>query len=152
MSIRTTALAGAAAVIFGAGTMAFAQPPDYAQRYGGGPPVSTPEEMQQTNQLNQQGINGTTESPAALNGEVPAQNPPTGEEGAPPSQPAPYAQYNAQQQQYQNQMQQYEDQQQHYQYDRQRYANEIGAYRAQYEWGYPGPYPYGDEYGPQSPY
>lgn len=140
------------AAIFGAGSAALAQPPDYAARYGGGPPVSTPEEMQVTNQLNKQAINGTTESSAVLNGEAPAENAPIGEKGGPPYQPSPYAQYNAQEQQYQSQMQQYENQQQHYQYERQRYANELGAYRARYEWGYARPYPDGDGYRSPPPY
>jgi hypothetical protein len=44
----------------------------HAQRYGNGPQYSTPAEQAQTQQLNEQAVSGTTQSPAVLNGEVPS--------------------------------------------------------------------------------
>jgi hypothetical protein len=180
MFIRATILSGVAAfVLSGAG--ALAQSDDY-NRYGGGPSVSSPDEQYQTEQLNAQGLNGTTSSPAALNGAQtpyangpandeedqqgqaypsetqygappPEQNAPVGDEAGPPS--GPQAQYEQQQQQYQQQMQAYGAQQQDYQYNRQRYDQDIRDYDvAQYAWSYPQPYAYhyGDEYGLQPLY
>jgi hypothetical protein len=53
----------------------------YAQRYGNGPQYSTPAEQAQTQQLNEQAISGTTQSPAVLNGEAPSDQ--SGAYGAP---------------------------------------------------------------------
>ena len=180
MTIRAAILSGVAAVAI-SGASAFAQSDDY-NRYGGGPAASSPGEHQQTERLNAQGLNGTSSSPAQLdgagtpnsNGETgdqyyqrgPAypsptqyggppqeENPPVGDEAAPPS--GPQAQYEGQQQQYQQQLQRYGEQQQNYQYDRQRYAQDIRKYDlAQYAWSYPAPYSYryGDETGLQPLY
>ena len=161
MRIRTTVLLGAA-VLVGSTLAASAQTPGTYDRYGGGPPESSPSEMQQTNDLNQRGINGTYQSPGALNGQEFAQNAPASEQ--PSGTQRPYepqqmqyteppnqypnnsggpSQYDAQQQQYQGQMQQYRDQQQRYSNDRERYMRNLRDYDiAQYEWSYPAPYAY----------
>jgi hypothetical protein len=71
LNTRTAVLAAAAAsALIASATALRAQ--GYNPRYGNGPQVSTPEEMQETNQLNQQAIEGTTQSPAVLNGEAPS--------------------------------------------------------------------------------
>lgn len=113
MKIRSLVLGGVAGMSL---TLAFAIP-GYAQYAGNPPQYSTPAEREQTQQLNQQGQNGTTQSPAVLNGE------------AAPGTPSPtQVQYNDQQQQYQDQQQQYQQQQQRYQDQQDRYH----AQRAQY--------------------
>ena len=132
MSIRATILSGVAAAAIG--TAAFAQS-GYDNRYGNGPQESTPAEMQQTDQLNQQSMNG-------------AQSDQT-------TQAQYQTQYQDQQQQYNDQMQHYQAQQQRYQYDRERYNARLAAYNlAQYEWEYPAPfvYHYGEGYGLQRLY
>lgn len=58
-------LASAAAL---AGVMIGA--PCFAQAYGNGPQYSTPAEQAQTRQLNEDAMSGSTQSPAALNGET----------------------------------------------------------------------------------
>jgi len=133
MSMRATILSGFAAAglcaAAGVCTVAFAQS-GYDSRYGSGPPQSTPSEMQQTDQLNQQQMNGATSNNAA--------------------QAQYQGQYQSEQQQYNNQMQNYQAQQQRYQYDRARYNARLAAYDlAQYEWEYPAPvvYHYGEGYG-----
>jgi len=170
MTMRAAILSGVAAIVLSSAG-AFAQGNDDS-RYGGGPAVSTPGEMEQTQELNAQGLNGTTSSPAVLNGATndedyqqgpgypdetqygappPEENAPVGDQAA----PGPQAQYEQQQQQYRQQMQAYGAQQQDYQYDRQRYAQDIRDYDlAQYAWNYPEPYAYryGDEYGLQPLY
>jgi hypothetical protein len=179
MTIKSAFLGGvavAAVVTFGVSGAA-AQSND--ARYGYGPPVSTPAEMQQTDQLNEQAINGTTQPPAVLNGEAPAQNQnaPVGYPGDASYQGAPDnggygqaqagemqngapsagsdAQYEQQQQQYQDQMQRYGQEQNNYGKERENYAQNVRAYDlAQYAWSYPAPYTYhyGDAYGLQPLY
>ena len=125
MRIRAAILCGAAAALVS--TAAFAQ---YDNRYGSGPQESTPGEMQQTDQLNQQQANGAESDNAA--------------------QAQYQGQYQDQQQQYNSQMQNYQAQQDRYRYDRQRYNARLAAYdMAQYEWSYPAPlaYHYGAGYG-----
>lgn len=125
MEIRAAIFGGAAAVLLG--TAAFAQ---YDNRYGNGPQESTPGEMQQTDQLNQQQMNGAASDNAA--------------------QAQSQQQYQDQQQQYNGQMQNYQAQQDRYRYDRARYNARLAAYDlAQYEWSYPAPlaYHYGEGYG-----
>lgn len=140
MIIRTVILSGVATIALS--TACLAQ--DYGtQRYGNGPPESTPSEMQQTQDLNQQSMNGASQGD---------ENAPMSEEAGPPPQ---QAQYQDQNQQYQDRMQQYENQQDHYRYQRQRYAQDVRAYDlAQYAWSYPAPfaYRYGEEYGLQPLY
>ena len=162
MTIRTAILAGAAALALSSAG-AIAQNDDNG-RYGGGPAASTPDEMQQTQDLNARGLNGTTSSPAELNGAAPQsypsdtqyggpppqENAPVGDSGAPP--PGPQAQYEDQQQQYQQQLNRYGSQQQDYQYERQRYARDVHAYDlAQYAWSYPSPVEYRYEEGGLQP-
>lgn len=132
MNIRAAILCGAAAASIG--TAAFAQS-GTDNRYGSGPPASTPAEMQQTDQLNQQSANG-----AQSDNDVQAQA---------------QAQYQDQQQQYNDQQQRYQAQQERYRYDRERYNANVAAYDlAQYEWSYPHPftYHYGEGYGLQRLY
>lgn len=156
MTIRTAILSGAAALVLS--SLGAVAQNDYS-RYGGGPPVSTPGEMQQTQDLNAQGINGTTSSPAELNGAAPSysggaqyngppqdENAPVGDEAAPPT--SLQDQYNEQQQQYQQQLQHYGNQRQNYQNERRRYARDLRDYDlAQYAWSYPAPvvYHYDDD-------
>jgi hypothetical protein len=134
MRIRSAILASVAAAAIGtvAISTALAQS---SSRYGSGPQQSTPAEMQQTDQLNQQSANG-----AAVDEATQAQS---------------QGQYQDQQQQYNGQMQRYQAQQQNYQYDRARYNARLAAYDlAQYEWSYPAPvvYHYGSGYGLQPLY
>jgi hypothetical protein len=132
MSIKAAILSGVAAAAIG--TAALAQS-GYDDRYGNGPQESTPAEMQQTDQLNQQQMNGAESDQSA--------------------QAQYQGQYQGQQQQYNDQMQRYQSQQQRYRYDRERYNARLAAYDlAQYEWSYPAPvvYHYGRDYGLQPLY
>jgi hypothetical protein len=112
-----------------------------------GPQYSTPAEQAATQQLNEQGINGTTESPAVLNGETtdPSAPQPTqyGQDysraphnGAPGTysgyQDTPAPTY--QQQRYNEQMQQYQDQQRRYQDQRMRYQMRRDRYERDMDW------------------
>jgi hypothetical protein len=155
MTFRTAILSGVAALALSSAS-AIAQSDDY-NRYGGGPAASSPGEQQQTEELNAQGLNGTTSSPAELNGAATPyssgastdeagayqQGSPSASEtqygGPPPQENAPVGdaagppsgpqtQYDVQQQQYQQQMQRYGSQQQNYQNERQRYAQDIRDY------------------------
>jgi hypothetical protein len=123
-----------------------------------GPQYSTPAEQAETQRLNEQGINGTTESPAVLNGEAtdtaapqasPYYNngyndqsysgdtnpayPQAPNNGAP--MPGTYGgDYGPptpsyQQQQYNAQMQDYQNQSDQYQYQRDRYNRAMDRYR-----------------------
>jgi hypothetical protein len=85
--------------------------PVAAQSYGHTPQVSTPAERAQTQRLNEQAIDGTTQPPAALNGEA-----------------APQQMAQSDQQTYQDQQQQYQDQQQRYQQQRAQYHQEQRQY------------------------
>jgi len=177
MTIRIAILSGVAALALSS-VAAFAQD-DYS-RYGEGPSASTPSEQQQTQDLNARGLNGTTSSPAELNGAAtsqypndgsgyrqqnapyssdaqygappPEENAPMGDASGPPSRAQ--AQYDEQQQQNQQQMQRYGNQQQSYQYEHQRYAQDVRNYDlAQYAWSYPAPVEYRyDESGLQPLY
>lgn len=114
---RTAILSSVAAI--GICTAAFAQS-GYDDRYGNGPPVSTPEEMQQTDQLNQQQTNDAASANA--------------------SQIQYQSQYQDQVQQYNDQMQHYQAMQQRYRYDRERYNEYLtGYYLGPYGWNYPAP-------------
>jgi flagellar motor protein MotB len=116
MTIRSVVL-GSASLSFAA--VLSATSPGFAQSYGHIPQVSTPAEQAETQQLNQQSITGTSQSPAQLNG------------GAASSQDmaqADQAQENAQQEQYENQQQQYQDQQQRYQEQREQYRAQQHQY------------------------
>jgi hypothetical protein len=129
MSIRAAILSGVA--VASIATAVFAQS-GYDNRYGNGPPQSTPAETQQTGQLNQQSANGAQSGNAM--------------------QAQDQSQYQDQQQQYNDQMQHYQAQQQRYRDDRARYNANVAAYDlAQYEWTYPAPfvYHYGTGYGLQ---
>jgi hypothetical protein len=118
MKLRTLVL-GSAASLSLAGALAFATP-GFAQSDMNPPQVSSPAEQQQTEQLNAQAADGTTASPAQLNGDAAAGN-------------APQAQQSAQQQQYQQQQQQYQSQQAQYQDQSARYDRNIRRYdSAQY--------------------
>jgi hypothetical protein len=162
-----TLLSSGAAVCALAGALAFQSMPAVAQPAGGydnGPQYSTPAEQQQTEQLNQQATDGTTQPPAALNGQPGGEgpyaqqaqyggNPGDGAQQQPYQNGAP----SAQQQQYDAQMQQYGQQQQRYQNQQQRYSSATAQYRgdlraydrATYDWSYPAPvgYEYGDNHG-----
>ena len=95
MSIKAAILSGVAVAALG--TAALAQS-SYDGRYGNGPQQSTPAEMQQTDQLNQQSMNGAASDQSA--------------------QAQDQTQYQNQQQQYNDQMHHYQAQQQRYRYDR----------------------------------
>jgi hypothetical protein len=151
-------LSGAAAIALLGVTPVLAQ-------YAGNPPqYSTPAEQAQTQQLNEQGAYGTTESPAALNGETqpqynpqnyPNTNGPTygtysgyeqGEQdqnAAPPPPDYQQQQYNQQMQQYQNQQQDYQNQRQNYDVQRDRYEHNIRWYdQSRWAYAYPSPVVY----------
>ena len=140
------------------------------------PQYSTPAEQQQTQQLNQQATDGTTQPPAALNGEerpnsdgaYPQQqaqydgNPGYGAQPGPQDEGSPYGaqpqqypnggpsaqqqQYDAQMQQYGQQQQQYQDQQHRYYTDRARYSGDLHAYDRSM-YDWSYPAPIGYEYG-----
>jgi hypothetical protein len=120
------------------------------------PQYSSPAAKQETKDLNEQGVNGTTASPAVLNGQAPATQPAPSQSGyvgpnpaTPPqttpqssiaapvkvAQNDPQQQYQNQQQQYQAQQQQYQDQQQQYQDQKQHYYNNLRQYD-QARWNY----------------
>ncbi|HEX3673035.1 MAG TPA: hypothetical protein VHU87_02070 [Rhizomicrobium sp.] len=135
--MRTLVL-GSAAGLSLVGALAFATP-SFAQDAANPPQVSTPAARQETRQLNDQAVDGTTASPAQLNGE-----PQTG--------PTPNDQSQAQ---YDQQKAQYDQQQSQYQADRARYHDEHARYNAdtrrydtrEYAWDYPHhvyAYRYGD--------
>ena len=98
MRMRSSLLLGAALSVAGmlSGVSASAQ--------GHTPQVSTPAEAAETQQLNEQAVSGTTQPPAALNGENVSMQ----------TAQAVQPQYD-QQQQYEAQQQQYQAQQQRYQ-------------------------------------
>lgn len=151
MKIRTAVLASVA--VMALSTTCFAQ--EYGDpRYGSGPPESTPSEMQQTQELNQQSLNGPDRQNSPYSAQSEYGGPPQADENAPMSDeaasPPPQAQYQDQQQQYNDRMQQYRDQQARYRNEHQRYAQDARAYDlARYAWSYPAPsvYHYGNEYG-----
>lgn len=105
------------------------------QNYGHTPQVSTPAERAQTQQLNEQAIDGTTQPPAALNGVA-----------APQQQMAQSDQqtYQDQQQQYQDQQQRYQQQRAQYHQEQRQYVRDVRRYDlARYEWtDYPRVYVY----------
>ena len=141
MKTRAIIMRGAATALLG--TLAMLSP-SYGQSDTNPPQYSSPAEKAQTQQLNSQGVNGTTQSPAALNGETgqPVQYNP--QNGTPPDQ---------QQQQYDQQMQQYRDQQQQYQNQRAQYQNQQQRYEHnlrwydQARWNYDYPHIFAYEYG-----
>jgi hypothetical protein len=117
MKLRTLVLGSAASLSLALACAA----PSFAQSDMNPPQVSTPAEQQQTQQLNAQGTDGTTASPAQLNGGDASPNSPS------------QATSDAQQQQYQQQQQQYQSQQAQYQDQRARYDRDIHRYdTAQY--------------------
>ena len=148
---RMTLLAGSAAICALAGVFAIATP---GQAQSGYPQTSSPAEQQQTQTLNQQGMDGTTQPPAALNGEQQSSGqvaqasgygaPPPSQYGSTPGyygdqqQGSPaYGQQQPNQgpgapsaQQYDSQMQQYGQQQQQYQDQRRQYDSDSSRYRA----------------------
>jgi hypothetical protein len=104
MKFTTLILGGVAGMALLGATPGFAQ-------YAGNPPqVSTPAEQQQTQQLNQQNTDGTSEAPAALNGQAARGTPSQSQ-----------TQYDQQQQQYQNQQDSYHAQRAQYDHDLRRY-------------------------------
>lgn len=128
MKIRSLILAGGGLSL----ATALSATPSLAQDYGHSPQVSTPAERAETEQLNQQAVEGTTQSPAALNGE------PAGMETAQSDQD-PYGyqqqQYEDQQQQYRAQQQRYREQRQQYRAARGRYIRDVRRYDlARYHW------------------
>jgi hypothetical protein len=141
------------------GSLALSTP--VSAQYAGNPPqYSSPAERAQTQQLNEQGLNGTTESPAVLNGEAqdaqaPQPAPTSGQPGyyggaddqdvAQQSPSYQQQQYNQQVQQYQDQQQQYQEQQSQYQDQNDRYRHELRWYD-QARWSYDYPHPFAYEY------
>ena len=134
-------------------------PPQDGGLYGSqvnSPQYSSPAAKEKTKELNQQGVSGTTASPAVLNGQAPASQATPQQSGyigpnpetPPPATPqssiaAPMTlaqtdaqqQYRDQQQQYQAQQQQYQDQQQQYQDQKHRYYSNLRQYD-QARWNY----------------
>jgi hypothetical protein len=163
--METKNLAGFATIALVAAVPAFAQmspaqtpPPGTSSQDNGlygsqvnPPQVSSPAEKQETQQLNAQAIDGTTQSPTVLNGEAPATHAPTPLDGpqssdaAQSGQSAQYAQqqYQEQQDQYQQQQQQYQDEQGQYDDQHRRYEHNVWRYdRAQWSYDYPAVYDY----------
>jgi hypothetical protein len=119
-----------------------------------GPQYSTPAEQAATQRLNEQGMNGTTESPAVLNGEATDSStrygtdyPQAPNNGAP--MPGNYSGYQDtpaptyQQQRYNEQMQEYQDQQRRYQDQRIRYQMRRDRYERDMDWYDQPPWWYG---------
>lgn len=128
MKMRTLVLGSAASLTL---VCAFASP-SFAQYSGNPPQVSTPAERQQTEQLNNQAADGTTATPAQLNGNGGASMD-SAQTGT-----AANAQYDAQQQQYNQQQQQYQNDKSHYNRERAHYDREIRKYDVhEYAWDYP---------------
>lgn len=127
MKTRNLIMGGVAALAL-AGSFAA---PGFAQYSGNPPQVSTPEEKAQTQQLNTRAQEGTTASPAALNGQGGDVN-------------APSAENQARQEQYQNQQAQYEQDRARYEAQRRHYERNIHRYdEARYHFtDYPHAYPY----------
>jgi hypothetical protein len=182
MKTKNLALSGVAALALLVAVPGFAQvapPPGTSSQDNGlygsqvnPPQVSSPAEKKETNQLNAQGVDGTTQSPAVLNGEAPAPNAPTNAavQTPPPAPPAagspqasnatsflqvaqndPQQQYQDQQQQYQQQQQQYQDKQQQYDEQKHVYDRNVRQYD-QERWNYvdyPHAYAYRYEDSPQ---
>ena len=115
------------------------------------PQYSSPAAKQETKDLNEQGVNGTTDVPRGFERPSPGHaghtfaerlcrprsDPATPPQATPQSSIAapmkvaqndPQQQYQNQQQQYQTQQQQYQDQQQQYQDQKQRYDNNLRQY------------------------
>jgi hypothetical protein len=111
--------------------------PSLAQDQANPPQVSSPAAKQQTRQLNDQAVDGTTATPAQLNGQTAA---PSGSDGQP--------QNDAQQTQYQNEQQRYQQEHRQYQNEHDRYQSDLRRYDVrQYAWDYPHrayAYHYGD--------
>ena len=127
MKVKTLILGGVAALALAASFAA----PGFAQYSGNPPQVSTPAEKAETSRLNESAQDGTTASPAALNGQ-----------GG--SIVAPSEQNRARQSQYQDQMDQYEQDRARYEAQRRHYERNIHRYdEARYHFtDYPRPYPY----------
>ena len=119
-----------------------------AQGYSANSQESTPAERAQTQQLNMQAAEGTTQSPAELNGEAATsrQMAQTDQDQYQDQQ----QQYDEQQQQYQDRQQRYEDQRAQYRAQRQQYVRDLRRYDlVTYEWtDYPRVYVYRYD-GPQ---
>jgi hypothetical protein len=137
MRARYAILCGVAAAALVGGTMTAVQ--SFAQSDMNGPQYSSPAERAQTQQLNEENVNGNDESPAALNGAgedqdtAQAQNAPYGPQG----------QYNDQMQQYQAQQQQYQDQRSQYENQQRNYDRNLRYYdQAQWSYEYPQAYAY----------
>ena len=116
--------------------------PAVSQGYSANSQESTPAERAQTQQLNAQAANGTTQSPAELNGDVsPSQQMAQSDQDQYQDQ---QQQYDQQQQQYQDQQQRYEDQRAQYRAQRHQYVRDLRRYDlATYEWtDYPRVYVY----------
>ncbi|HWA31275.1 MAG TPA: hypothetical protein VG867_09255 [Rhizomicrobium sp.] len=126
MKVKNIVLGGVAAIALAGGFAA----PSLAQYAGNPPQYSTPEEKAQTQQLNQQAQDGTTASPAALNGQGGDPNAPS------PQNQAAQAQYQAQQAQYQDDMARYRAQHRQYMRDIHRY-DEARYYFTDYPHAYP---------------
>ena len=125
------------------------------------PQVSSPSAKAETQKLNEQSIDGTTASPAVLNGEAPAASGTPSQTGYTPpnanqapqttpqssiAAPKQLAQ-NEPQQQYQDQQQQYQTQQQQYQDQKRTYDRNVRQYD-QARWNYVDyPHAYAYEYG-----
>lgn len=167
MKTKNLALSGVAAVALMFAAPAFAQtapdqtpPPGTSSQDGGAygsqvnpPQYSSPAEKQETNHLNAQGVDGTTQSPAALNGEAPANGAPKPVNGSGPqtAQNDAQQQYQDQQQQYQQQQQQYQEQQGQYDAQRNQYYHDLRRYD-QAQWAYtdyPSSYAYEYDDGPR---
>jgi hypothetical protein len=136
-----TILLSSAAIIALLGAMSVARPA-VAQSIMNPPQYSSPAERAETQQLNDQNLNGTTQSPAELNGGTSTsqpgyyggEQPPYGSAQSGDEDQQDYPAPNDQQTQYQQQMQQYENQQQDYQDQRDQYENEKDRYRHNLSW------------------
>lgn len=137
MRMRTLVLGSAASLLL-AGVA-------FAQSDMNPPQVSTPAEKAQTQQLNSQAADGTTATPAQLNGN---QGDGSAAMNQAQSGSAAQAQYDQQQQQYNNQQQQYQADKARYHEDRAHYDRELRRYDVrEYAWEYPHrvyAYHYGD--------
>jgi len=126
MRVKTLRLEGACTSF--AAMLAVALPAA-AQNYGHSPQISTPAERAQTQQLNEQAIDGITQSPESAPQQMVQSDQRT---------------YEDQQRQYQDQQQQYQQQRAQYHEDRRQYVRDVRRYDlARFEWtDYPRVYVY----------
>lgn len=123
MKTKSTGIAGVAAIAL-LGTVALSRVA-LAQDWEGNPPqYSSPDERAQTRQLNMESLNGTTQTPAVLNGE----------ERPTPGSMRAVTNGTIADQQYDQRLQDYQDEQEQYQNERAQYEDRLRGYSHRLRW------------------